>query len=288
MGWDSSTMFDLDIKHEANNNIRLYTDNILRGGVRNNGAVLLGTTMILGGSALTVVKENGNPFSNTAVNGRLLAPQDITNVYAGFFEAKGNVTVRNAGVAGISVDDIGQFNYGIASRMCNGPNNTAAYAIYGKVCSPCIGSCWALWLDGPSFSSIGPMGSWQGSDASLKTNIQALTGGLDMIDQLSPKSYNFIEESGLQNLPSGMQYGVLAQELEMVIPHAVTDATSASFTSDESEFVEFKAVNYQQLIPVLIIAFQERQAEIDQQAVLIAQLEEAISAAESEIQLLNE
>jgi len=103
-------MFDLDIKHEANNNIRLYTDNILRGGVRNNGAVLLGTTMILGGSALTVVKENGNPFSNTAVNGRLLAPQDITNVYAGFFEAKGNVTVRNAGVAGISVDDIGQFN----------------------------------------------------------------------------------------------------------------------------------------------------------------------------------
>jgi len=47
-------------------------------------------------------------------------------------------------------------------------------------------------------------------------------------------------------------------------------------------------VNYQQLIPVLIIAFQERQAEIDQQAVLIAQLEEAISAAESEIQLLNE
>lgn len=216
LGWDASTTFDLQIKHENNRNIRFLTNNILRGGVRNNGAVLLGTTMILSGAALSVQKTNGDPNTNFAVRGILQAPQDISPVYSGYFEARGNVTNRNVGVAGFSLDPVGSLNIGISSRVCNGnEGNTTAIAIYGKICSSCIGDCWALWLDGKSFSSLG---SWQGSDASLKTNIQDLTNGMALVQQISPKSYNFIQDSNLPNLPTGLQYGVIAQELESVVP----------------------------------------------------------------------
>jgi len=81
------------------------------------------------------------------------------------------------------------------------------------------------------------------SDARLKSNIVSLGSTISKLLQIDGKSY---EMRGKQKI------GVLAQEIKKVFPELVT--------KDENENL---AVNYQGLVPVLINALKEQQAEID-------------------------
>lgn len=110
---------------------------------------------------------------------------------------------------------------------------------------------------------------------------------MQIVSALAPKSYEFDSSVTFMPLPEGTQYGLLAQELAEVIPHAVTEIVDTDLESEEIVSNEFLAVNYNQLIPVLISAFQERQTELDQQQQLIAQLEEAIEAAEIQMSQIS-
>ena len=81
------------------------------------------------------------------------------------------------------------------------------------------------------------------SDARLKSNIVSLGSTLSKLLLIDGKSYTM---KGKQKI------GVLAQEIKEVFPELVT--------KDENENL---AVNYQGLVPVLINALKEQQAEID-------------------------
>lgn len=85
------------------------------------------------------------------------------------------------------------------------------------------------------------------SDERLKDNIVDLSNGLDVINQLSPKSFNW-KESGIES------YGVIAQELEQIVPNLV------STSNDDG----YKSVNYDAIIAFLISAVKELSAKIDQ------------------------
>jgi hypothetical protein len=85
------------------------------------------------------------------------------------------------------------------------------------------------------------------SDERLKDNITDLSNGLDVINQLSPKSFNW-KESGIES------YGVIAQELERIVPNLVSTSTSDGY----------KSVNYDAIIAFLISAVKELSAKIDQ------------------------
>lgn len=113
------------------------------------------------------------------------------------------------------------------------------------------------------------------SDRRLKENIQPLQNGLETIMRLNPTTYNFRgdgEYNGL-NLSTGLHYGLIAQEVEMVLPslvkdnvHVYSDNSSATGPSDqavETKTMDYKTMNYTELIPVLIKAVQEQQAEIE-------------------------
>ena len=81
------------------------------------------------------------------------------------------------------------------------------------------------------------------SDARLKSNIVSLGSTLPKLLQIDGKSY---EMKGKQKI------GVLAQEIQEVFPELVSE--------DDNEML---AVNYQGLVPVLINALKEQQAEIN-------------------------
>ena len=96
------------------------------------------------------------------------------------------------------------------------------------------------------------------SDARAKTNIQSFTNGIDLIKKLRPVSYNF--QGNQKRLApmnkftgSNVEIGLLAQELEQVMPNLV-------YTDDEGK----KLVDYVSLIPVLINAIQTLQKEVDE------------------------
>jgi hypothetical protein len=80
------------------------------------------------------------------------------------------------------------------------------------------------------------------SDARLKNNIQKIESALDKVNKLSGVSFDWNAESG----HTGKDYGVIAQEVEAVLPEIVV-------TRDNG----YKAVSYDKLIPLLIEAIKE-------------------------------
>ena len=112
-------------------------------------------------------------------------------------------------------------------------------------------------------------GAYLPSDEKLKENIQPLNDGLDKIMKLNVKTYNFkTSEFPELNLPADKQNGFIAQNLESVFPELV------KFNPAKKEQpVDFKAVNYMGLIPVLTEAIQEQQKQLVKMQVQQKQLE---------------
>ena len=81
------------------------------------------------------------------------------------------------------------------------------------------------------------------SDARLKTEINSIEGGLDKVSQMRGVTFKIHEK------PSA---GVIAQELEKVIPAAVR-------TGDD----DYKSVNYNVIVGYLIEAVKELQEEVN-------------------------
>lgn len=98
------------------------------------------------------------------------------------------------------------------------------------------------------------------SDAREKTGIESLQYGLDELLQLNPVNYQWKDE------PEGeTKLGLIAQELEQVIPEVVAAPKPSEITNEEGEKAggsERYGVYYTELIPVLIKSIQEQQEEI--------------------------
>ncbi|MCF8258143.1 MAG: tail fiber domain-containing protein [Flavobacteriales bacterium] len=90
------------------------------------------------------------------------------------------------------------------------------------------------------------------SDGRLKKNIAPISGALDKVMAIQGVTYNWRKEiPANEGLDDGLQYGLIAQELEKIIPELVD-------TDEEG----WKSVEYSHLVPVLIEALKEQQAEI--------------------------
>jgi hypothetical protein len=86
------------------------------------------------------------------------------------------------------------------------------------------------------------------SDASSKTNIETIPNALDKVDAIRGITYNKIED------PDGYRYmGVIAQELQDVIPEVVIEGTDGKLS-----------VAYGNIVGVLIEAVKELKAEIEE------------------------
>ena len=106
-------------------------------------------------------------------------------------------------------------------------------------------------------------GVQQSSDGRYKENVSALPYGLDEVTALRPVIYRWKEHPY-----EGMHYGLIAQEVREVLPEIVSGNDGAL------------TLDYGELVPVLVKAVQEQQAEIDTQAVQIAGLEARLEALE--------
>lgn len=92
------------------------------------------------------------------------------------------------------------------------------------------------------------------SDKKFKKNIQNLTDSLNKILSIEGISYEFkIDEYPEKGFTEGKHYGVIAQDLEKIFPELVV-------TNDKDE----KAVDYIEIIPVLIEAIKAQQKEIEE------------------------
>ena len=93
------------------------------------------------------------------------------------------------------------------------------------------------------------------SDERLKHDIQKIDNALDKVSQINGYTFKYNNKDGKQSA------GVIAQELEKVLPSAVENK-SLMFQDDSN--VEYKTVQYDQLHGLLIEAIKELKAEIEE------------------------
>ena len=105
------------------------------------------------------------------------------------------------------------------------------------------------------------------SDSILKENIQPIQNATGLISQIQGKTFNFDTANFPMNLPSGLQYGIIAQDMEQVLSELVSNsvfpAQYDSLGNQISPEIQYKSTNYIAFIPILIKAFNERGEIID-------------------------
>jgi hypothetical protein len=102
---------------------------------------------------------------------------------------------------------------------------------------------------GGTISAVGDVIAYSTSDNRLKDNIVPITSALAKIDSINGVEYDWNNE--LQHVHSGHDVGIIAQEIEHVLPEAVITRDSG-----------YKAVNYDKVIPLLLQAIKELKAEV--------------------------
>lgn len=129
----------------------------------------------------------------------------------------------------------------------------------------------------------------------MKRNIKDFSNAIAIINQLQPKNYEFRNDGIYSNmhLPKGNHYGLLAQDVEKVLPYLVKES-SREFSNKENgklnqagrilttqdlnkqqeakERINIKAINYIELIPVMIKATQEQEVVLQKQQTQIDEL----------------
>lgn len=163
-----------------------------------------------------------------------------------------------------SVQDANQLGaYGVRAYANNAPN--FCYGVWASN-SGTAGSQWAGYFAGRTYASGG---AWTSSARKLKENIRPINGALSTVLALEGTNYTYKREAYPQlNLPVGNQYGFIADDVETILPEAVMDVYHAEEVDEEGNElegtdVEFKGMNYQMLIPVLVEAIKEQQDQIE-------------------------
>jgi hypothetical protein len=182
-----------------------------------------------------------------------------------------------------------------------GPDGTDAYGVYGSGLVGVYGTSksgqesgigvygegyegvygvsvhYAGYFDGDVYST----GDYNSSDRKLKQNIKDFTSAMSIINELHPTQYEFRQDGNykLMNLPAGRHYGLIAQDVEKVLPNLIKetkfdptiamrhkpgiDSNNNIKDSIKADVINFKALNYTELIPIIIKGMQELSAQND-------------------------
>ncbi|MEP6514233.1 MAG: tail fiber domain-containing protein [Parafilimonas sp.] len=210
--------------------------------------------------------------------------------YGGFFENFNGIGVygvdrgNGQGVFGYETGS-GEGTHGVAYGLAGWGAygySSQSFGVFGITDNA---SSYAGYFSGNVYTT----GSYLPSDQKLKQNIQDFTSAMSVINQLHPKQYQYRQDGNykLMNLPQGLHYGLIAQEVEKILPGLLKETkfdvdrvvTSSSKSLDPKnpnaqtknavaktgEVIDFKAINYTELIPIMIKGMQEQQEIIDRQ-----------------------
>ncbi len=233
----------------------------------------------------TVVPNNAlQPFTAiTAAHDDISASTVLSSTGIGVFGIVRKARVM-FGVVGESLKDFDGPSgdlVGVYGRARTGAYTNYAFAagVLGETDAPNATNSWAGYFRGNVNVQGGGYylnGVFIVSDAQFKTNVQPLEDPLGTVMQLQPHRYDLLSEEYPQlNFSTESQVGLIAQELEEVIPGLVSNSTIAAaldtLGQEVSPQLDYKAVNYAGLVPYLIGAVQQQQATI-------AQLQQQIAA----------
>lgn len=141
------------------------------------------------------------------------------------------------------------------------------------------------------------------SDKNVKKNIQDVGDAMSIINKLQPKNFEFRNDGKYASLhlPKGSHYGLLAQDLEQVLPNLVNEMeqelnttppaegkeATQSKEAAKKETMKIKGINYDELIPILIKAVQEQQKEIEDLKEVVTSLKANATISSSDVTTIH-
>lgn len=198
-------------------------------------------------------------------------------------EAVGNNNVGDGSrnIGGVFVAENAHINTGVSGRATNGGTAYGGYftavdgthtniGVYASVDPLGSGTNYSGFFTGDLIANGTIIST---SDSNLKENIGELSNALgsanQMINALNPVVYDYKSTGDFAHLklPTSHQYGLIAQEVENVLPdlvHSVVfPAEYDTLGNVISESQTYKGLNYVGLIPVLIQGAKEQNVIID-------------------------
>ncbi len=173
---------------------------------------------------------------------------------------------------GFFMADYGRINAaGYFNAPSNDPSSVNNYGVY-SVCQPPVTGAYGNWA-GYFLGHVNVEGNIQHtgtytntSDQKFKQDIVDYSGALGKIRDLRPVNFYFDTVNYDLNFPTDMQYGLIAQEVETVLPELVSNQiipekfdTAGNIIS---EAIHYKGLEYGQLTPILVQAVKEMDQNI--------------------------
>ncbi len=230
-----------------------------------SSVALAGDVEVIGDSKYTL--EVVNTYSGTSSVKYAIKATNENNAghgYAGRFrggkvgimgEAEMSGSGDRRGVIGSAED--GDEAIGVYGRAIGGSDYN--YGVFGDASG---NDAFGGFFEGDVYTT----GEYEPSDERLKDEIIDLDGSLDQIMELRPKSFRYrTNEYVNMNLPEGYRTGLLAQDVEQIMPDLVREVVVPDDEYDvgtNNKPKRFLAMNYTGLIPLLIGAIQEQQEQI--------------------------
>ncbi|NNE27939.1 MAG: tail fiber domain-containing protein [Saprospiraceae bacterium] len=259
---------DITLENTGTGNLNFITHDSLRLSTFGYQApVELSTTGVDAG--VSILTNGGNSDINIEADG---STSDI-NIYAN--DNFGDIEIN----AGSDVD----IEAGSIIRFWNNNELTMIMNGSGQIGIGTSNPQFDLQLDG-NMDITGELTA--ASDEKLKKNITPLTNASSLIAKLNPVSYLFrTDEFPTKYFSKREKLGLIAQELETVLPNLVSNA--GTVVDKNGAEIEIKSVNYIELIPLLIKCNQEQNALIETQSSTLESLNGENTKLKDELEVLK-
>lgn len=224
--------------------------NIGNGSLTNSSVTVTAGTGLSGGGAVSlgssVTLTNAGVTSNVAGSGISVSG------------ATGAVTITNTGVTsnvagtGVSVSGAtGAVTISIGQAVATSSNVQFNSLGVGMAASATVGR----------IDATNDIVAYSSSDKRFKDNIKPIENPLEKINRISGNTFDWKEENKIEHGYEGNDVGVIAQEIEAVLPQLVQTRESG-----------YKAVKYDKLVALLIEGIKEQQIQINDMKVEIENL----------------
>jgi hypothetical protein len=265
---DGSNM--VSIGNFTSHDLTFRTANTERMRITSDGKLKLNSTSAGGTNLEMYLIENDGLYINS---------NEGATARAIYFQTGGTQRMLITSSGNVSVNSGSSVSPELAVRGTTGSNSvggSARLGIYDDATSGSRG--WLLQIDGSSqlrtfyyngsaWSTNGYQttgGTWTNSDERRKENISLLGYGLNEVLQLIPKQFNYkVDELKKPYM------GFVAQDVLPIIPEAV----QSYLEGEKEDEKEFYAMNYDNLVPVLVKAIQEQNQLISELSAKVSALE---------------
>ena len=205
-------------------------------------------------SSRTLTLDTGSTHFTNAVNETI----DTIGVLSGSLNAGSNVTINEVGGNYFisSSGGGGGGSVGTLAQVTALGSTTADDIAVGNGTDSTSKTTGALIVSGGlgvlnTINAGGDVIAYASSDERLKDNIKPIENPLDKISQISGNTFDWNSEK--QNIYNGKDYGVIAQEIQKVMPELVDTRDSG-----------YLAVKYDKIVPLLIESIKELKKQIEE------------------------